>query len=384
MSVAGNVRFAWSFVFEWSKDVEKPFCDPNVHLWRQSFHILQYSMALFTSVLHIPELRALLFKYQHGCIEAFSVSILFHQTQMPLLRAFQIAKTMRLDAAWAQVFLAHVESLDSKLEQVLCTFASHRLDLFIPSVMDELARRGEAEAVANLHAAFRLTCSFKAIKIAATHGHLSVLRLFHQDNYFGRCEWSLHVMDKAAAFGHFEIVKFLHENRPEGGTTSAMDLAALGGHFEIVKFLHFNRTEGCSKNAMRNAAKEGHLEIVQFLHDHRSEGCTHETLHMAAAAGHAHVVEWLLTNRSEGIISQALEDAARHGHLQVVEILHTAQQAKWSRPCERVVLTAAKHGHLEIVRFFYNTQRDAMAPWQWCGAHVQAMVTPSRKNGRIE
>ncbi|OQS03306.1 ankyrin repeat [Thraustotheca clavata] len=60
-------------------------------------------------------------------------------------------------------------------------------------------------------------------------------------------------MDEAASQGHFEIVKYLHENRIEGCTKVAMDYAAADGHLEIVKFLHENRAEGCTTEAMDKA-----------------------------------------------------------------------------------------------------------------------------------
>lgn len=38
-----------------------------------------------------------------------------------------------------------------------------------------------------------------------------------------------------------------------------MDVSAMHGHLEVVKWLHENRPEGCSTNAMDWAAKEGKL-----------------------------------------------------------------------------------------------------------------------------
>jgi Ankyrin repeats (many copies) len=57
----------------------------------------------------------------------------------------------------------------------------------------------------------------------------------------------------------------LHENRQEGCSTVAMDWGAAYGYFEIVKFLHQNRREGCTHVALNLAAQNGHLEVVKFL-----------------------------------------------------------------------------------------------------------------------
>jgi hypothetical protein len=53
-------------------------------------------------------------------------------------------------------------------------------------------------------------------------------------------------MNYAALFGHLNVIEFLHENRPEGCTSSAMDSAAMFGHLGIVKFLHENKLKAMS------------------------------------------------------------------------------------------------------------------------------------------
>lgn len=40
-------------------------------------------------------------------------------------------------------------------------------------------------------------------------------------------------MDGAAANGHLEVVRWLHNNRLEGCTTKAMEGAALNGHWKL-------------------------------------------------------------------------------------------------------------------------------------------------------
>ena len=70
-------------------------------------------------------------------------------------------------------------------------------------------------------------------------------------------------MDGSAAYGHLEMVKWLHQNRTEGCTTIAMGWAAGNGHLETVKWLHLNRTEGCTTGAISWA--KGYIEIVKYL-----------------------------------------------------------------------------------------------------------------------
>ena len=106
---------------------------------------------------------------------------------------------------------------------------------------------------------------------AAANGHLEVVKWLHQyqelsinESPYSIC--SKCAMNKAAEKGHLEIIKWLHENRTEGCTIDAMNGAALNGHLEIIKWLHQNRKEGCNQWAMAAAAVEkGHLEVIKWL-----------------------------------------------------------------------------------------------------------------------
>jgi len=98
-------------------------------------------------------------------------------------------------------------------------------------------------------------------------------------------------IDRAAAEGDLYKVKRMHKKN-EGCTKAAMDSAATNGHFEIVKFLHENRTEGCSTDAMDFAAMNGHSEIVKFLAENRTEGCL-DAMDLATENGHLNLAEWL-------------------------------------------------------------------------------------------
>ena len=57
-----------------------------------------------------------------------------------------------------------------------------------------------------------------------------------------------------------------------------MNRAAWYGHLDVVRWLHGHRTEGCTQQAMNMAAKGGHLKVVQFLHNYQGEGCTYNAM----------------------------------------------------------------------------------------------------------
>ncbi|KAE9103941.1 hypothetical protein PF007_g14218 [Phytophthora fragariae] len=162
-------------------------------------------------------------------------------------------------------------------------------------------------------------CTTEAIDGAAAHGHLDIVRWLHENRTEG-C--STAAMDLASRNGHLEMVQWLHHNRSERCTTEAMDGTASGGHLDVLQWLHEHRNEGCTTKAMDGAASGGHLDIVKWLHDNRSEGCTTGAMDGAAACGALDVVKWLNQNRPEGCTTSAMDEAARKGHIPVIRWLH--------------------------------------------------------------
>ncbi|RLN25915.1 hypothetical protein BBJ28_00025605 [Nothophytophthora sp. Chile5] len=159
-------------------------------------------------------------------------------------------------------------------------------------------------------------------------------------------------MDKAAANGHLEMIRWLHDQNA-WCTRQAMNRAAANGHLEIVKFLHANRSEGCSTDAMDSAAENGHLETVEWLHEHRSEGCTQFAMDSAAKNGFLDVVKWLHTHRTEGCTTRAMDDASAGGRLEMVQWLH----ANRTEGCTDIALTGVKaHRCEKVVEWLYEEQ----------------------------
>ncbi|OQR98756.1 ankyrin repeat [Thraustotheca clavata] len=76
----------------------------------------------------------------------------------------------------------------------------------------------------------------------------------------------------AVAFGgHLCLLEYIVDNH-DVCTTSAMDNAAENGHFDVVKWLHENRAEGCTTRAMDGAAYRGDFNMIKYLHENRLEG----------------------------------------------------------------------------------------------------------------
>jgi hypothetical protein len=75
------------------------------------------------------------------------------------------------------------------------------------------------------------------------------------------CAW-------AAAKGHLEVLRFLHEQGCPWNEEACMKAAAKG-HLDTLRYLH---EQGCpwDERACIEAAKNGHIEVLQFLHN---RGC---------------------------------------------------------------------------------------------------------------
>jgi hypothetical protein len=139
----------------------------------------------------------------------------------------------------------------------------------------------------------------KSIRYCATEGDLKVLKYCHE--YVCPITEYSDLLDRAAWFGHLELVKYLHSIGSKC-TTDAMDGAAEEGHLEIVKFLDENRSEGCTNYAMDRACFWGLLNVVEYLHYNRTEGCSAKAMEYALRHNQAEVVEWFRKNKKEAQI----------------------------------------------------------------------------------
>jgi hypothetical protein len=139
----------------------------------------------------------------------------------------------------------------------------------------------------------------KSIRYCATVGDLKVLQYCHEN--INPITENSDLLDRAAWFGHVDLVKYLHSIGSKC-TTDAMDGAAEEGHLEIVKFLHENRKEGCTNYAMDRAALWGLLKVVEWLHLNRTEGCSAKAMEYAHRHNHTAIVNWFRVNRKEAQI----------------------------------------------------------------------------------
>jgi len=208
----------------------------------------------------------------------------------------------------------------------------------------------------------------QALQLAAAGGHLETVRFLHQNGADLRAEGDA-ALRLAAAGGHLETVRYLVDTsrvRLDVSGGEAVRCAAANGHLEMVRFLHQNgadlRAEGDA--ALRTAAAGGHLETVRFLHQNGADprADNDAPLRLAAANGHLEMVRFLHQNgadlRAEG--DAALRTAAAGGHLETVRFLHQ-NGADPRADNDAPLRLAAANGHLEMVRFLHQNGADLRA-----------------------
>jgi ankyrin repeat protein len=153
-----------------------------------------------------------------------------------------------------------------------------------------------------------------------------------------------HGLDKAAVYGHLDIVKcLLNELKNDSELldylNSALKYACMYGHLSIVDYLLTSNDltlkpniHADSDNALFHACSSGHLDIIKYLlespklKEHSS--ILPRCLPIAGMGGHLNVVQYFLTNDNSKIrekvypeINETLFDACATGQLDVVKYL---------------------------------------------------------------
>lgn len=191
-------------------------------------------------------------------------------------------------------------------------------------------------------------------------------------------------------------IEEIHRTRKNGllrsWTPQSFHIAEAAGHFQVVKWLLENRYPWHPEYAGFSAAAKGHLEILRWLH--RGErACpsfyglpwNEQLCYEAAKGGHVHVLEWLRRkDHKRGPCpwnKNVCSGAAERGNLDVLVWLRKEEdRCEWSsRTCEM----AARRGHLHVLRWIRGEQGshlitgklicDEICPWdRWvCEAAVE-------------
>ncbi|EGC32520.1 hypothetical protein DICPUDRAFT_57081 [Dictyostelium purpureum] len=187
------------------------------------------------------------------------------------------------------------------------------------------------------------------MEIASASGFIEIVQ------YLNELDQSLSIgaaVDKASINGHYNIVKYLTENRPTAScTTDAVDKAVYNGHEEVVKYLLLNRTEGATSKALNNAAYLGDLDLVMFLHK-KGQQCSKAAINGAASNGYLDVIKFLQKNRTEGCTEQALINAISGNCLDTVKYIIEQYCPRDIQITEATMVAIGESGDLNTLKYF--------------------------------
>ena len=209
------------------------------------------------------------------------------------------------------------------------------------------ARNGHLEVLKYLREEVKAPVNGKVIKIAACHGDLELIRYLVENKCAGWENGYLDALDIIAKHGHFQCLKYLHEEIKvpfdQDDEDSTMDLALRGGstNVEMFKYLienncpieipymicssliHYQSSHHHGGRKPKGRCNFMLLECLKYLHEEAKMPLTEDTMIEAAGFGEIEIMRYLVEKKcpisSDG---RALSRAAEDGDLESVKYLY--------------------------------------------------------------
>jgi len=134
--------------------------------------------------------------------------------------------------------------------------------------------------------------------------------------------------NRVALTNKLELLKWAREEKKckwDGWTIHA---AAYQGNLEMVKYCVANECP-IDETTCGWAAANGHLEVLKYLHEEAKARWDWRTATWAASNGHLHILEYLVERKYDQFKVHACWWAARDGHLDCLKYLHETAKAPW-------------------------------------------------------
>ena len=132
----------------------------------------------------------------------------------------------------------------------------------------------------------------KICEAAASVGNLAELQKLRAEGY----PWDPDTCARAAGGGHLEVLKWARENGCPWNIVTA-GAAAHQGRLETLKWCHENDATGWGPYVLERAAAGGHLEVMKFA---LANGCEWE-YHTLTMCEHVAVKKWAMEHGAAGI-----------------------------------------------------------------------------------
>eukprot|EP01135_Chromosphaera_perkinsii_P006924 Nk52_evm12s628 gene=Nk52_evmTU12s628 len=204
--------------------------------------------------------------------------------------------------------------------------------------------QGSSSSTASASSTFQSSASqhVEFVNNAAAHGHLNIVKELHERGFRG----SLYCINQAAMAGNIDMVKYLISMGYQFSEW-VLDKACRNGDLEFLHYIESQIQKSPSHVGMTEACKYGNLEVVKYL-QRKNISCTGTNFEKACENGHLEVVRYLHSEEGIEINCNCMDGACVNGHLEVVRYLHE-QGVMCSS--DGFIGTCAK-GHLDIIEFF--------------------------------
>ena len=234
------------------------------------------------------------------------------------------------------------------------------------------ARNGHLEVLKYLREEVKAPVNGKVIKIAACHGDLELIRYLVENKCAGWENGYLDALDIIAKHGHFQCLKYLHEEVKLPLNGRMIDFAANRGHLEMIRYLVGKKCEGWEDgclDALSSAVYCGEVECLKYLHEEAKAPWDWNTAAWAARNGHLHILEYLVERKYDELDEEACACAAMNGHLDCLKYLHETAKAPWD---EEAVREAHKYNETECLQYLLD--KNCPLPFGWRYEHGELIT----------
>ncbi|CAL6324060.1 unnamed protein product [Bathycoccus prasinos] len=163
------------------------------------------------------------------------------------------------------------------------------------------------------------------------------------------------------AYTKLELLKWIREEKKCDWNLGTINVAARIGNLEMVNYC-VAKESPINGWACANAAAGGHLETLKYLHEEAKAPWDSWTARCVAESGHLHILEYLVECKFDKYSEWVCTCAAESGHLDCLKYLHETAKAPWD--CE-AVYCARMNNQIECLRYLLDNNCPLPPGWRY-------------------
>ncbi|EFA77571.1 hypothetical protein PPL_12174 [Heterostelium album PN500] len=238
--------------------------------------------------------------------------------------------------------------------------------------MDNAAKNGHLECFKYLHFNRTEGCSQNAILFALENGHLDVLKWIY-DNRTERCS---EAVLKDIRISRIDVLEWVLENQPKVFSTKDLEFAVQKGYLDIVQLLCQKKMVECRYEVMNLAATYQHFHIVKWLFESGVISNFQEsTVNVATSYGNYEMVQYIMQNSSGIPLSYPVIFCVVHGCLDILKYL-TPMITRDTLSHRNHFDLAVDHQNFDILQWLYENLPD-------CGLITITSFNQAVRNGNL-